>query len=165
MRLLERENLKRFVCGVFRSRTFLSILPFRPLLKHAPPSTITTFYKPRYQWLVPRFVYLLLLYLLLIFIIVVVLALYVANRTQIDWRYVPFRAIHNFDSTCNLCLLPLLYSGKAPRKQLATKAARKTAQVCSLVTVVTVVVVVAVDNITLNLFLFCPTYIDCHWRC
>ena len=39
-------------------------------------------------------------------------------------------------------------SGKAPRKQLATKAARKTAQVCLFVAIV----VVTVNNIALNFF-------------
>lgn len=53
-------------------------------------------------------------------------SLFTANRPQIDWRFVVV--------VVPLILRPILthittFTGKAPRKQLATKAARKTAQV------------------------------------
>ena len=73
---------------------------------------------------------------------------YVANRTQIDWRWVSFHAAFTFWLNLPFLSSSSNYPGKAPRKQLATKAARKTAQVWLLVSVV------AVDDITLNFFFF-----------
>ena len=101
VRLPERENLERFVCGVFRSRTFLSILSFRPLLKHKPPPQHhLLFYKSSTSMARTKvclfYLLTLIFYLLLIFVIVVVVAHYVANRTQIDWRWVSLHVTFTF---------------------------------------------------------------------
>ena len=67
-----------------------------------------------------------------------------ANRLEVGFFACHF---HISFSTYHFRILLSIYSGKAPRKQLATKAARKTAQVCLLVAVVAVI---ADDNITLT---------------
>ena len=68
-----------------------------------------------------------------------------ANRLEVGFFACHF---HISFSTYHFRILLSIYSGKAPRKQLATKAARKTAQVCAVVAVVA-----AIDNISLNFFL------------
>ena len=134
MRLPERENLERFVCGVSRSRTFLSILSFHPLLKHTSTNTPPTFYKLRHQWLAPRSVSSISSYYLPYLAHIPYRSCRPslpskphANRLEVTFFQCHF---HIYVSTYHFCLLPSIYSGKAPRKQLATKAARKTAQVC-----------------------------------
>ena len=80
-----------------------------------------------------QFLLFLNIFFVLRFLIVTVVVVYIANRTEIDRRCVSF--IWHFDSPTSTWSS---YSGKAPRKQLATKAARKTAQVYLLVTIVVV---------------------------
>ena len=136
----ERENLKRFVCGVFRS-----IPPFLPAPSssthhhHISQTSLSTPSNGSHQGLS-------LLSLSSLLLIIVIVAVVVANCTQIDGRWVFCHPTFTL-----LFSTFFLYSGKAPRKQLATKAARKTAQVCLLVTV-------TVGNTVLN------PLIDCHWR-
>ena len=113
VRLLERENLKRFVCGVFRSRTFLSILPFRPLLKHILPPPhhphFTNFVINGSHQGLSLLSLNIIFRLLLIFVIVVVVPHYVANRTQIDWRWVSFHATFAFLSQLTIFVFFLLF--------------------------------------------------------
>ena len=81
--------MERFVCGVSRSRSFLSILPFRPSSSTHHQQHFANFaINGSHQGLsLPSLN--ILFYLWLIFVIVLVVAHYVANRTQIDWRWVP----------------------------------------------------------------------------
>ena len=165
MRLPERENLERFVCGVSRSRTFLSILSFHPLLKHTPPPThhplFTNFaingsHQGQSLLSLPT-----IFHILLIFLIVLVVPRYLANRTQIDWRWLSFNATFTFMFQLTIFVFFLL---SIQEKHLVNNSQpRLLGRLHRYVTVVAVIAV-AVNNISLNFFLSILLIIDRHWR-
>ena len=82
-----------------------------PPQAHTSTTPLPTLYQLRYQWLAPRSVYSISYYyliLLLIFLIVVVVAHYIANCTQIDWRWVSFMATFTYSSQHTVFVFLLL---------------------------------------------------------
>ena len=130
MRLPNRENLKRFVWEAKRGSKIPFFPPLRPFLSHTPLQQLQQIFvkspsngsyqgihpvPPSHSRIVADFVVIALVTLVVVF---------VANRSQIYRRSVSVHA-----ATTRFSKLVIPSPGKAPRKQLATKAARKTAQV------------------------------------
>ena len=130
----------------------LSFLPSPPpLLTHLPPPTTPASRLKHSKWPAQRFVFSFFLLYLDSRLTLVIVALFARRRRLRSKPHVNRQEVC-FLSRASIAVLTIfvfLSSGKAPRKQLATKAARKTAQVNFSLTIVD-----GVANIYSNYYFF-----------